>query len=402
MDTIRIINIFIWAAVPILLFFYLIRTVKGNILFIAFTSSIICTIFPIGVLMGTTAQPEPLFALLILAFSVTVEYKKYIISSIILTLSCMLRYEAWAVLFVFAIFFFIETIRNRKFSFKKSLNIILPFTTILFWAVLRYPFDGKFFGFLFQTQQFANDALQESNSFQGGVFKIISDIIHYPLYIPTIFMGFNILFVPFGLKKCIESNKWLCLSGAGVLFFISLSWIMKSNLGLNRHFVSLIPLYSVLTAYGILNVLQRLEKAKSTFFKKINIKIYLLAIAIIVSITYLVMWLYIWNINFKDIYTEKKSTAEFLARLNDSNTIFCNDAIVEITSNIDFHRFNRTWMENNPAATDLILNTANKEGFSYIVIPESKWKNIRNIGTVIFRSDFDKESNSSILILKIK
>ncbi|MFA5405159.1 MAG: hypothetical protein WC358_09510 [Ignavibacteria bacterium] len=302
------------------------------------------------------------------------------------------------------IVYFLDVIKKRRIFNRKALNVLLPGIAIFSWALLREPFDGKLFGFLFQTQQFANDALSETNSFNGGLFKIIWDFIHYPIFIPALFSGINLVFIPFGILKCVKQNKWLVYSGLGILIFITLSWMMKSNLGLNRHFVALIPLYSTLTAYGILAVTNYLKEfsAKSKFLSKFNIKYSLLIIVFVSCLIYLIMWLYIWNRNFKTGYPDKISTAEYLKSIPDNKTIFCNDAIVEIFSEIDFHRFNRTWMDNNPDALESIIRTAQKEDYVYVVITNDKWKNIKNIGDIIYKSPVNKEISTSILIIKIK
>jgi hypothetical protein len=404
MDSVRFANIIIWALIPVILFFFLYTQNKNNNLSLAFISSLLCALFPIGILMGTTAQPEPLFSLLILLFIITTTKENFILSSIILTFACLLRYEAWAVIFIAFGFYILDIKKDKKIINKKSFNFLLPVLAIVFWAVLRKPFDGKLFGFLFQTQQFANDALKETNSFQGGIIKIIWDFIHYPIIIPFMFTGVNLLFFPFGLKKCAVQNKWFLYSGLGILIFITLSWMMKSNLGLNRHFVVLIPLYSTITAYGLLNTAEYIHQStiKSGFLKKINIKNSLLSIIFTSCIIYLIMWLYLWNNNYNSEYTEKKSTAEFLKNIPDNKTIFCNDAIVEIFCEIDFRRFNHTWMENNPGITEIILQTAKKENYVYAVISEDKWKNINRIGEIIYTSSINRGTSKSILILKIK
>jgi hypothetical protein len=405
MDAIRFANIFIWASVPVILFFFIYKQKIENNLLTAFLSSILCALFPIGILMGTTAQPEPLFALLILLFVISVKYEKYIMSSIILSLACMLRYEAWAVLLIAGILYLTDMIKSRKLLVnKRILIIIIPAIVIFFWAILREPFDGRLFGFLFQTQQFSNDALNESNSFRGGVLKVFYDIIFYPVFIPFLFTGINLLFIPFGIKKFYTSNKWFLLTGAGILAFITFSWILKSNLGLNRHFVSLIPLYSTLTAYGIINSIGYLKKSniKIKILKPEDIKITLLTIVFISTSIYLVMWLFIWQNNFKEGFPERKIAAEYLRIIPDNKPVFCNDAIVEVFSNINFRRFNHIWMENNPEAKEMIIQAAIKEGYVYVITSSVKWKNINNIGKIIFQSPVNEKTKDEILILKVE
>jgi hypothetical protein len=403
-DAIRFANIFIWASVPVILFFFIYRHKAENNLLKAFLSSIFCTLFPIGILMGTTAQPEPLFALLILLFITSAANERFIISSIILSFACMLRYEAWAAVLAAGIFYLTDIIRNRRFIInKKIFNILLPAAVILAWAVLRVPFDGKLFGFLFQTQQFANDALNETNSFSGGIIKILYDIIYYPVFIPFLFTGINILFIPFGIKKFYKYNKWFLITGAGILAFITFSWILKSNLGLNRHFVSLIPLYSTLSAYGIANAITYLKKSniKIKILKPENIKFTILTIIFISSLTYLIMWLSIWNANFREGFPERKTAAEFLRNIPDNKPIFCNDAIVEVFSDINFRRFNHVWMENNPGAPEIIMQAAIKDEHVYVITTPDKWKNINEIGKIIYQSPANTRTNTTVLILEV-
>lgn len=402
-DTIRFTNMIIWAITPLLLFYFLYNQWAGKNLFIAFISSVLCALFPVGILMGTTAQPESLFALLLLLFIITVSKDKYFLSSIVLTFASMLRYEAWVIIFISFILYLTDLRKDKKVFSKKTLNFIMPGLAIIIWAFLREPFDGKLFGFLFQTQQFASDALQEKNSFQGGIVKIVWDFIHYPIIVPFLFSGINLVFIPFGIKRCTVQNKWLLYTGLGILIFITLSWMMKSNLGLNRHFVTLIPLYSVLTAYGIQNVIELLKGSsfKSNYLRKINIRNSLLAVVFISCLIYLIMWLNIWSINYKTGYPEKQSTAEFLRNIPDNNTIFCNDAIVEIISGIDYRRFNHTWMENNTDASEIILESAKKENHVYVVIPDIKRGNINSIGEILYESPTEKNTNQRLLILKV-
>lgn len=401
MQAIRFCNVLIWFSIPALLFFFLYKNTKDNNLFIAFFSALLCGLFPIGILMGTTAQPEPIFTLLILLFIITYKSGKYIVSSVVLSVACLMRYEAWAVLAAVFTIYIIDIFRERKLIFDlKALTFFIPALSILLWAILRLPFDGKLFGFLSQTQQFANDALKENNSFQGGFFKIIKDFLHYPVVIPVLFSGLNILFLPFGIKSLYKNNKLLFYSGTAILAFITLSWMLKSNLGLNRHFVSVIPLYSVLTAYGILNVSKYLQVKKR--FKNLNVKKLLLLIIFITSLSYLTMWLYIWQVENKAGFPERKSAVEYFKSIDDGKTIFCNDAVFEILSGLDMKRFNHVWMENNPAALETIKKIALQENYVYLITSEDKIHNVSKIGKVIYSSPLNAKTGMSVIIMKVE
>lgn len=401
MQLIRFSNVIIWISIPVTMFFFLYKNENENKLFIAFLSALLCGLFPIGILMGTTAQPEPIFTLLVLLFVISSSGRKYIISSIILSLACLMRYEAWAVLGAVFALFIIDCFRERKIIVDlRALTFILPALFILLWAILRLPFDGKLFGFLSQTQQFANDALKESNSFQGGFLKIIKDFFHYPVVIPVLFSGLNILFLPFGIKSLHRNYKLLFYTGTAILAFITLSWMMKSNLGLNRHFVSVIPLYSVLTAYGILNVSKYLKEKKR--FRNFNIKKSLLIIIFITCLSYLVMWMYIWQKDNAVGFPERKSAIEYFSTIDDGKTIFCNDAVFEILSGLDMKRFNHVWMENNPAAIETIKKVALQENYVYLITSEDKIHNVSKIGKVIYSSALNAKTGMSVIIIKVE
>lgn len=401
MQAIRFANILIWILTPVLLFRFLYGFEKSNRIFISLLSAILCALFPVGILMGTTAQPEPLFSMLLLLFIISSSEKKYTASSLILASACLLRYEAWAVAAVVFVLYTVDTIKEKKIiTDGRALNLIIPALFIAAWALLRLPFDGKPFGFLFQTQEFANDALKESNSFQGGLYKTIKDLFHYPIVIPALFTGLNILFIPFGIKSLYKRNKIFFFSGAGLLAFITFSWMMKSNLGLNRHFVSLIPFYSVLTAYGILNAINFFENRRK--FNKLNIRKSIPVLILITCISYLVMWLYIWQEDNKEGYPERKSAVEYLKTIDDEKTIFCNDAVFEVLSGLNMKRFNHIWMENNPAAFESIKRTAEKEGFVYLITSEDKIHNVKSLGKIIYTSPMNSKTGMTVIIMKVE
>lgn len=400
----RFLNIFFVAIIPLILFFFLYKQKNDNSLFIAFVSAELCALFPLSTFMGTTAQPEPLFALLILIFIICVTKEKYILASIILSLSCMLRYEAWAVLVAASVIYVVEIKKNKKYFIdKRILIILLPAAAILGWAILREPFDGKLFGFLFQTQKFASEVLYITKPSGGGVLKILYDIIYYPIIVPSVFAGVNLIFIPFGIKQFSKSNKWFLYSGVGVLVFITLSWIYKSNLGLNRHFVSLIPLYSTLTAYGIVEVSNYFSKrqVKNKILQPSNLKISVLTIIFISSLFYLIMWFSIWQQEAPEGFPQKKIAAEYLGKIEDDKTIFCNDAAIEIISDLDANRFNNIWLENNPDAKNIIIQKANNEGYVYIITSLEKWDKIEFIGEKIYQLPKIEKTNSTIIILKV-
>ena len=156
----------------------------------------------------------------------------------------------------------------------------------------------------------------------------IKDLLFYPFWIPFVFTGITVLLAPLGFKKFYPENKVLFVTGISILIFISVSWMMKANLGLNRHFTSIIPFYSVMAADG-LYILNEYSK-KYKLFK--SGKLIPLAASVIILV-YSVMWLYIWRINNEASFVDRKAAVSFLSRIynteSDKNIlILSNEPVV--------------------------------------------------------------------------
>ncbi len=404
MQSVRYLNVVIWNVIPILLYFHLKQKEFESL--IPITASIITALFPIGVLMGTTAQPEPLFTLLLLLFVLNFEKRNYFTSAVFLTLSCMLRYEAWSVLIGIGIYILYQIYNNKSFRivpegkpFIIFLNILLPAIFIFFWSVLRYESDGTWFSFLHGTQKFANDALGQTNSAQGGMLNLVSDMFHYPVWLPFLFVGITILFIPFGFKKFLNKNTILFVTGVSVLVFITSSWVLKANLGLNRHFTSIIPFYAVMIAYGFISIKDYMKKYSILFSERL-----LPLIFSTIIIFYASMWMYIWQDKNKDSYSDKKESIEYIKNLYKSDPniqILNNDPVIEVLSSINYKAFNHFWMGENQETTEYIRNIKTKNQPLYLITSSKSEIFFSQIGTKIFESNISDKNGLKIQIFKL-
>ena len=403
LEPIRFINLILWNATPLILFFYLKKKLSKSL--IPIIASLLTALSPIGILMGTTAQPEPLFTLMLLLFIIAFDFEKYILSSFLLGISCMLRYEAWALLAGLGVYFLLQIIKNKTLRISESgnnltyfLNLILPFLIILIWTLLRLQSDGVWFSFLHGTHKFANDALGEVSSLQGGFWKFLNDLFFYPFWIPFIFTGIAIIFVPFGLKKFFAENKIAFTASLSILIFISVSWVMKANLGLNRHFTSLLPFYSLLIAYGFVSVSEYLKKYK--LFSSGNL---LLSVFAIIILFYTSMWLYIWRDTNSNNFSEKRDTIEFLKKLNSSNpdaVILCNDPMIEVLSEINYKAFNHFWMDEN-LETKQYIESLKLNSEKIIIVTTAKRESFfSSFSEKIYESSSPDKNSYKILIYK--
>lgn len=403
MQSIRYLNIVTWNVIPVILYLNLKKKETDNIIPIA--AALLTALSPIGILMGTTAQPEPLFALLILLFIITIENRKYLTSSVILSLACMLRYEAWAVLFAIGIYILIKIIKEKSFKITSSLKIYtvvaIPLFTILFWAVLRQQSDGQWFSFLRATQQFANDALGQSSSIQGGLLNFLSDVFFYPFWIPFLFTGIAVFFIPFGFRKFYSKNGIMFVVGISILAFISFSWVMKANLGLSRHFTSIVPFYSVMTAFGLYYSCEYLKK-----YSIFNSRRIIPVITTILVLIYTTVWLNEWSNNNQNSFKDRKSAATFLNELYNSESakgiiIINNDPVLEVLSKINYKTFDHFFMRQNQETTDYILTLKNTPHPKYIISTSRLEPFLLKFGTVIFQTGPDTKDPNRIIIIKL-
>lgn len=418
MQILRYMNLAITAVIPIVLYFHLKKSEDKDLPYQeSFIAAIICMLFPVLILMGTTAQPEPMFCLLILLFGIFFSRKKYFISSLFLTVAVLLRYEAW-VLPPAIIFFTLWTMFFRKPAFLKNeiqsakpLNsVILPLIAMAIWTVARYFSEGVWFGFIFVTKGFANEVLKSSSSFDSGILQFIYDIFYYPLIVPYYLAGPFIILAFFGIKRTLQRQKymWAFLYSV-ILLFLIITWINKSTLGLHRHFAVLVPFYSVLLVNGIpyasdliSGIRTKLRPGKKSDEETKNkIKKVLGVLMIISQIVVTLIWSAGWLSYTSHLFIERYQTIDFIKKLPPKKIIFCDEASIEVLSELDLHIFNRIWLENNEAL-DMIQAAKKSDKDVYIVTWDRKMKRYFSEGEIVFTSSPDYNTKETLQVLKVK
>jgi len=420
MQVLRFINLIIIASIPLILFNFLNQNEdKEQPYSEALIAGIICALFPVLLLMGTTAQPEPVFCLLILLFIISFIKNKFWLASFYLTILVLLRYEAWIlpplIIFLVLLQLFFKSLKIFKNDvplWKPLITVIIPIIAMVLWTLARAESEGVWFGFIFGTQGFANEVLQSTSSFDSGILKFIYDLFYYPVIVPYFLSGPLIILAYFGIKKTFK--KLYPVSSIfylAILLFLTITWIKKSSLGLHRHFAVMVPYYSVLLVCGIpfasklilrmsskIKGLKIINEVRDNKLKKI--KKFLAIILIISQITVTVIWSAGWLGYTSKLFVERYQTAEFLKTLPQDKIIFCDEASVEVLSNLDMKRFNRKWLENNDAY-DLITNMVKDKGEVYIATWEKKINLYKGLGEIIFTSSADYNTKERLQVLRI-
>jgi hypothetical protein len=422
MEAIRWANLVLAAALPCVLYAYVARTVRtappGASWMVPEAVGLLAALFaaacPISMQMGTTAQPEPLFALLVLGVAIAFERRAYAWTATLLGAAVMLRYEAWASLAAVAALLVMDSLPlgrsgPRETDPRRWLVIVVPGALILAWAALRRPVDGRWFGFLGQTQEFANDALRTQGS--AKALDLVRDALYYPVFEPIRVMGAVAALVPFGIVRTVrQQGARFVLVLSACLGFVTLSWIRRAMLGLDRHFVCIVPLYATFAAQGAAtiadgaaSVLGRAttERAAALWGRMAGGALACAALAAL--FVQLDVWMGFWRGSIARGWPERAAAAAYLRSLPDASVVFCDDATIEIPSGLDRHRFDRHWID-DPHTWDLVAQEARERGVAYVATWRRKLRGHEHTGDIVFRAGSDpaEEDSSGVAVLRVR
>jgi hypothetical protein len=394
MEGVRWVNVALSAALPCVLYAYVARTARARASAMhpeatALVAAIIAAACPIVMQMGTTAQSEPLFALLVLGVAIAFERRRTAWTAALLSAAVMLRYEAWASLAAVAAVLVVEPWWRRQRGLPREPRawhawaaVAAPVVFILAWAALRRPVDGQWFGFLRQTKEFANDATHAR-------FGLASDVLYYPAYIAVRVMGAVLPLVPFGVVRTVrQQGARFVLVLLACLGFVSLTWVTRSSLGLDRHFVSVVPLYAVFAAQGAAAIADFVARraGRSVVGRALG---GVLAVAALAGLFIeLDVWMRDWRGLIEHGWPERRAIAAYLHALPGEPRVYCDDATIEIPAGLDRRRFDRHFV-GDPHTWDLIREDASAHGPVYVATWRLRMRGHENAGDIVFSSGAD-------------
>jgi hypothetical protein len=424
MQAVRWTNVVLAAASPLLLFAYIARgdapSKESSVprAWVALVAALIAGACPIVMQMGTTAQPEPLFALIVLALAIALERRRYPAAAALLAVAVMLRYEAWAVVGMLVALLPVEAYLSRRRERpvpagepRAWLVVGVPVVAILVWAALRKPVDGVWFGFLHQTREFANDALHQTSSFQQGLLRVADDSTYYAWSVALRVLGPTLPLVPFGVARTLrQQGHRFVLVFVACLGFVTLTWIMRSSLGLDRHFVVVVPLYATLAAQGLATIADFFARTAAHRWPRAShapriasaIAAGLLALGALGGLgARLHVWMGHWRGALEHGFPDRVAVGAYLRSVPVRATIFCDEATVEILSGIDRRRFDRHWMDDSHT-WELIDEAADRDGETYVATWAHKMKGHEPAGDLVFRPDDTADSSAGLAVMRVR
>jgi hypothetical protein len=394
MQDVRWANVALSAALPVILYAYVRRTASAAESAMppaatALLAAVIAAACPIAMQMGTTAQPEPLFALLLLGVAITFQDRRTTAATLLLSAAVMVRYEAWASLATVAVLLAFEPWWRRARGMPREelaargwMVAAAPVVLVLAWAALRRPVDGQWFGFLRQTRQFANDATHT----RLGAAK---DALFYPVNVPLRVLGPVLPLVPLGVVRTLrQQGARFVLVQLACLGFVSLTWMMRSSLGLDRHFVCIVPLYATFAAQGaavLADAVARWTRRAAVG----RVVVGGLVVGLLAGL-YLQLhsWMGFWRASIEQGWPERAALGVFLRGLPPAPTVYCDDATLEILSGLDRHRFDRHWAD-DPRTWDLVEDEAHDRGPVYVATWRKEMRGHEAVGDIVFTAGAD-------------
>lgn len=415
LNSIRILNSIITALSPILLYnilqFNRTRNLKFQNDYTPWLAALLSAFSSVGMQIGTTGQTEPLFAFSILSLLWCIQRSKRIYAAFVLSVAVMLRYEAWAVLCVIPLIGFYDVWKNKQGSLSKwALVVAMPTITILIWAVLRRFVDGGWFLFLKGTTSFANEALGVKSAFNLGLKQVIYDSKYYMWDVAYRCIGLPVFLAPIGIIRTIRREGIsFVLIYLALLAFVTYAWLTRSSLGLDRHFVVLVPFYGTLIANGISAIADVVDSyvrqtafvSKHAFALPKSIKI-----GIISGLSVAVCWLnfelvYIWMDDWrnkaKNLWPDRYAVITYLRLLPSNAHILCDEPTIEVLSGLDRHRFDRDGLDSKERMLQLVQHAKEENHSFYVVAWSSKLSKSNTRGELVFST----HGSESFTILRL-
>jgi len=434
MEHVRWANVALTALLPIVLFAYVRRTARPGAAGVpadvtALVAALVAAACPVAMQMGTTAQPEPLFALLALGVAISFERRRDVAAAVMLGTAVLLRYEAWAVVAAAAAALAVERARARGGRAgvaavgggRAWVVVAVPVALILGWAALRRPVDGQWFGFLRQTHEFATGALPGAAAADHGFGQralwLARDLLFYPVFVAARALGPALAFVPFGVARTVrEQGGRFTLVLLACLGFVSLSWATRSSLGLDRHFVAVVPLYATFAAQGLSAAADARARAAGRAAGEARERSAVvtsiaagrtvgaaLAFAVIAGLgVELVVWMGSWRASIARGWPDRSALGAYLRSLPGTPTVFCDDATLEILSGLDRRRFDRHWVD-DPHTWALVEEAARERGTVYVATWRRKLRGHEPPGRLVFEAGGDPADaeGSGVAVLRV-
>ncbi len=315
---------------------------------VPYLAAALTALSPIAMQLGTTGQMEVLFSVLVVLAVALLQTERHALAALVLGLCVLTRYEAWPIVMaVGGVLAYRHLYGGRPLSSSSLLTVLLPGACVLGWGTLRWWGGEPWFGFIFDNQAFAEGAL-ERHTESGWQIRALG---RYLVTVPWLLFGTPVLFSLIGLRRTLaREGVWLVAPPLAVLAFLTLTSLTQSQLGLERHFLVLVPFVATWVAHGVARSAEALSEAWQRSVRPglgpgrvANTSFVLLALLVLGgSVERLETAMQSWQAVTVAALREQRAVGDYLSSTEPSSLIVCDDAHVEVLSGIDGSRFMRT------------------------------------------------------------
>lgn len=251
---VRLLNCALAALLPILVWSYgestLVPSASSSARRAPFLAAMFCAAMPIVNLLGTSAQQETLFTILVLATVWSIDTGRFALGGGMLALAAMVRYEAWGAVGLLvglrAVGFVPALVRRLPAPLagvcRLPLAVVVPpLLAVLGWLLAHRVADGTWLGFLRELYRYAH---VQRESFHEDQW---TDLLWFPVMQPYYLFGLTLPLFVLGARRAWRSGLVVPL---GIYVFLLMSYTFKGALGSGRYYESLTPFVCICAAYG--------------------------------------------------------------------------------------------------------------------------------------------------------
>ena len=251
---IRILNAALAALVPVVVLRYGESTAPPTTdasRHVPLMAALFCAISPLVNLLGTSAQQETLFVLLVLGTVWSIDVRRYALGGMLLGIAALVRYEAWGAVALLVAAYVLGRIPSLRPKLPAPIAeicalpgmVVIPsLVAIGGWLLAHKISDGQWFGFLRELYRYAH--VQRVSIHRTSQ----ADWIWFPVRQPLFVFGWIVAGLFFiGIRRAWRPSAIVPL---GIYAFLQGAYLFKGALGSARYYESLMPFVALGAANG--------------------------------------------------------------------------------------------------------------------------------------------------------
>lgn len=343
LDQVRAANALAAAGPALLLFWALARRAPNRALerAVAAVAALLTASSPLIMQLGTTGQMEIFFCLLLLLATTLLSERRFGAAAAALSALVLTRYEGWAVAAVVGAELVRQHALGRRWPGAGAWAcLVAPLACVCGWAALRRLGGEPWFGFIADNQAFAERVIDGVPSGHD----VLRGLGRYTLAVPFRSFGLALPLVLLGVQRTWrQSGVWFVAPGLAIVAFLTLSSLSRSQLGLDRHFLSVVPFAATWIAHGLARASEWLAaRVRARWRLPVGTLFAALSLCVGIGAAQRLRSSFSgWWEQTQSALAEPRALAELLRGAPASSLIVCDDASVEVLSGLPRSRFIR-------------------------------------------------------------